>query len=656
MKKIFAFLAAALLLAGTGLAALLPRMREEVAVAGVFAAAATVLLPVVTALRGGTVPPLSLPWPLPWGTLALGLDGLSALFCLPTVVLAPLSALYGLGYRRGGGGKKASPFLFNLLVASLLLIPAARDGLFFLICWETMALSSFFLVGEHHEAEKVRRAAWIYLVATHLGTMALLAFFAFLGNEAVSLSFEAFAGLDLSSSAATTLFLLALVGFGAKAGLVPFHIWLPEAHPAAPSHVSALLSAVMLKMGLYGLLRTLTFLQPREGWGWTLLFLGLVSALSGLLFALGQKDLKRMLAYSSVENVGIAVLAFGIALVGLCRDLPSVAFLAFSGGLLHVLNHALFKGLLFLGAGTVLRRCGTGEMDRLGGLLRNMPRTGGALFVGSWAIAALPPLNGFVGEFLLYLAGIESAMTGETPSIAAGAIVLAGLASVGALGAACFARFFGIVFLGQGRSERALQATEAPLSMTLPLGLLALLCLAAGLAAPFMLLLAAPGAAILAGSADGALLAGASATLQKLTLSTGLLVAAVALVALVRRGLSGRAPKDEGPTWDCGYVNPTARMQYTATSFSRPLTDLFSPPLRTGFRGHRPEGLFPEPVFLSTETPGTGGDGLFRPLFRAIDRLLAPLRLLQQGRVQLYVLYIALTLVALLIGKAGSLR
>jgi formate hydrogenlyase subunit 3/multisubunit Na+/H+ antiporter MnhD subunit len=288
--------------------------------------------------------------------------------------------------------QRTSARFFNLLLASMLLVVTARNGVLFLVSWEIMSLSSFFLVMFEDEKPGVREAGWTYLVTTHLGTALLLAMFVLLGRNSGSLDFDA---LSAPEAIAGVVFLLGLIGFGTKAGLMPLHVWLPEAHPVAPSYVSAVMSGVMIKMGIYGLLRTLTWLgEPPAWWGWTLLVLGVVSGVLGVLYALAQHDLKRLLAYHSVENIGIIAMALGVGLLGVHYRIPAMAALGFTGGLLHVVNHALFKSLLFLGAGSVLHATGVGDLDRLGGLLKRMPITGTTFLIGAAAICGLPPLNG----------------------------------------------------------------------------------------------------------------------------------------------------------------------------------------------------------------------------------------------------------------------
>ncbi len=337
------------------------------AIAGCFLA----LLNALQVLTTGVTVEATLPSAIPLGGLSVGIDPLSAIFILPIVIVVSAAALYGVQYL--GGSHYASRrgpmcFFFNALAASMLLVVTARNGLFFLMVWEGMSLASFFLVMSEHERATVRRAGWTYLVAMHLGTACLWVLFLLLGQDAGSLEF---ATLSSGTTPSGILFLLALIGFGTKAGLVPLHVWLPEAHPAAPSHVSAVMSGVMIKTGIYGLFRTLSFFgEMPVWWGWTFIAVGIVSGILGVAFATAQHDLKRLLAYCSVENIGVIVLAMGIGMLGVSYHNGAMAFFGFLGALLHVINHALFKSLLFLGAGSVQYRTGTRDMNRLGGLFR----------------------------------------------------------------------------------------------------------------------------------------------------------------------------------------------------------------------------------------------------------------------------------------------
>jgi formate hydrogenlyase subunit 3/multisubunit Na+/H+ antiporter MnhD subunit len=646
-----------------GLAALVAGSWASLLGAGaVVAGCALGLVSAVSAALGLSGGELLLPWSMPGGELRLELDALSGFFLVPTLLLSALAAIYGTEYLKPfakGKSLGVSWFCFNLLVASMALVLVARNGVLFLLAWETMALASFFLVAFESEKPEVREASWIYLIATHLGTAFLLAMFVLLAQESGSFDFAAFGRISFTPAFAGLIFVLALVGFGTKAGFMPLHVWLPEAHPAAPSHVSAVMSGVMIKTGIYGLIRTLTILGPPPAWwGWTLVAIGVTSGVLGVLFALAQHDLKRLLAYHSVENIGIITLGIGLGVLGLSFDLPVLAVLGFAGGLLHVLNHALFKGLLFLGAGAVLHATGTRELDHLGGLLKRMRWTGAAFLVGSAAICGLPPLNGFVSEFLIYLGAFRSVAASETAIAWAvpALLAIAALALIGGLAVACFTKAFGIVFLGESRSEHAEHAHEPGPAMLLPMLVLAALCALVGLFPAVVVRAMEPVVLVVTGKstvAVGACLGDAGGTLSLVTLGACLLLVLVVLLAGLRRWLlSGRAV-GETVTWDCGYARPTARMQYTASSFAQPLTTFFNILLRGRRNLKAPQGFFPRDAALSTTTPDGCNEGLFRPVFAGVERLLGRLRALQLGRVQVYVLYLVLTLLVLLIWKIG---
>ena len=641
-------------LTASGLLALVtsqhPRLAAFCGAAGPLVAWALALTPALSVLTRGPVLSFECAWPWPFGAVVLGLDALSALFLLVILTLGAVTAVYGVGYMRGARSPLARGVAwisFDLLIAAMFLVVLARHALVFLLAWEAMALTSFLLIAFDCERREVRRAAWTYLVATHLGSVFLLPLFFLLGQPHASFVFSEF-GAGLAPGTASICFLLALIAFGTKAGLVPFHVWLPEAHPAAPSHVSALLSGVMIKMGVYGLLRMLTLLgAPPLWWGWLLLGLGGVSALLGILFALAQHDLKRLLAYSSVENLGIVALGLGTGLVGRSVGAEDVAALGLIGALLHVVNHAFFKGLLFLGAGSVLHASGTTEVDELGGLASRQPVTAMAFLVGSVAICGLPPLNGFVGEFLIYwaaLAGLVHTPAGAALPLAA---LVPILATVGGLALACFTKAFGIVFLGQPRSPAAAAAHEAGASMRAGMIVLALACVAIALAAPLLLDPIAWCVAPLAPSAE--VVPRAAAVLWQVLLVAAALSGLLLVLALVRRWLLRRREVRSELTWDCGYAAPTSRMQYTGSSFAQPTVDLFASLLRTRKRIAAPDLHFPDAAHLETETRDVSREEIYEPLFEGTERLLKRLRVLQHGRVQIYVLSLVVTLVALLL-------
>lgn len=627
------------------------------------------IIQAVSILCAGNAEQIRWAWNVPYGSFFVRIDALSALFLIPIFILCGVAGLYSHGYVQSFSGRKnlgAYWFFFNGLAASMAMVAVAANGVLFLISWEVMALSSFFLVTFENEEESVQRAGWLYLAATHIGTAFLLVLFLLLGKTSGggSLDFTTFlAASGHRGAASDVIFLFAVIGFGAKAGFVPFHIWLPEAHPAAPSPVSAVMSGVMLKTGIYGILRTLTFLgPPSPWWGWLLIGIGLVSGIYGVLMALAQHDLKRLLAYHSVENIGIIALGLGLGVLGVAWRMPALAVLGFGGGLLHVINHALFKGLLFMGAGAVQHGAGTRDIDLLGGLIKKMPWTGATFLIGAVAICGLPPLNGFVSEFLIYMGGFHA--VGGQKTAAAGALLIIGLALIGGLAAACFTKAFGVVFLGEPRSERAVKAHEAGWTMRTAMLLAASGCVGIGLFAPLVVSLMGHGVEAISGLSHATVLsqlAPASSALLTVAIIAVLLASGVILLTLIRgRILSGKTAL-EG-TWDCGYSRPSARMQYTASSFAQPLTEMFQTVLRT--KTHPPSFLkieratgalrnsglfFPESGAFESHSEDFFLKSIYGPIFIAVERLALKLRFLQAGRLQFYILYIALTLFILLI-------
>jgi hydrogenase-4 component B len=605
----------------------------------------------------------SLPWGLPFGSAAIGLDPLSRLFLLPVFGLGAVCALSGraaLAHHADEHNLGAHWFFFNLLVLAMALVMAARDAVLFLIAWEIMSLAPFFLIAFHDNEEQVRDASWIYLVAAHLGAVFLLVFFGLLWNEAGETGFAALANLAVSGGAAkvSVLFVLALIGFGAKAGIMPMHVWLPAAHPAAPSHVSALLSGAMINAGIYGFARALGFLGPAQAWwGWLVLGLGLATGMAGVLQALGQRNIKRMLAYSSVENMGLVLIGLGAGMVGARAGDPWVAALGTCGALLHMLNHAAFKGLLFLSAGEVLHAAGTVRLDHLGGLQKRMPQTGTLFLIGAVSISALPPLTGFSGELLLYLGLIKGfAAHGLLEQIGLLGSFF-GLAAIGSLVFVCFAKAYGLGFLGEPRSGAAAGAADPATAGLWPLAVPALACLAGGFFAPQLFSLAVPAAREVLGrypllSAHVPEVAGQAAEILTNVAVLGAGLAALALVLiLARRALLRGRPVREFRTWDCGYVAPDTRMQYSGSSFSEPIASSLGPGMGARVALTPPEGYFPKRAGLTVTPRDLLETYFFTPVFELIRRACDLAKVLQHGRIHLYILYILAVLVGLLIWK-----
>ncbi len=650
-------LTAIVILVVTGAAALLAgrnsRLVTAIASCGAVAGCIVGLVPAVSALFGADVGSLRWAWNIPGASFFVQLDPLSAFFLVPIFVLSVLAAIYGGNYMLAFREKRSlapSWFFFNTFIAGMALVTIARNAVLFMMAWEVMSIAAFFLVTFEHEKREVRVAGWIYLVAAHLGAAFLLAMFLLLGRQSGSLDFDHFgtAG-QITPAVSAVIFALALVGFGTKAGLVPLHVWLPEAHPAAPSHVSALMSGVMIKLGLYGILRTMLILgHPARWWGPLFVVIGLVTALVGVALALCQRDMKRSLAYSSIENIGIIVLALGVGLWGLTSGHPTVAALGIAGGLLHIWNHSMMKGLMFLCAGSVLHGSGTKDIEKLGGLMKRMPQTGMAMAMGAVAISALPPLNGFVSEWLIYMGLLRGGLEFTGPGRILLLLAVGVLALIGGLALITFARLPGIVLLGEPRSEEARHAHESSRWMTVPLAVLVAFCLASSLF---------PGAIVSTFSSvvtevfnipaakfSGVLNSPESplATLGLINVFVWFLAGWCALALFLLRR---RKPEAADTTWACGYTAPTVRMQYTGQSFSQLMVSrLFPRVMRPKTTATAPRELFPATVAVTTEFPDPFSRGMYVPFFENWAARFARLRWLQQGKLHIYLLYFVVVL------------
>ena len=596
------------------------------------------------ALLGGPVALVAFPF---WGGQAqLGVDALSGAFILPLHLVAGLGLLYGKAYLPLAAPRNTGRWVrcfFGLLVAAMSLLFITRQGLLFLMAWEVMALAALLLIATDHEHPESLRGAWVYLACTHLGSLLLMAMVVLLAQR-----LGGYAWLPWPGGPAARLdpwiFLLGILGFGLKAGLWPLHFWLPAAHAGSPSHVSAILSAVMLKAGVYGVLRLSTLLPPLPHLGAALMALGAATALAGVASALAQRDYKRLLAYSSVENLGIIFMGVGLGLAGRAQGNPWLTALGFGGAIFHVWNHAVFKSLLFLGAGSVLHATGTRDLEALGGLGQRMPRTALLILPGVLAVAALPPFNGFLSEWILYRGFFAAILGGD--SWPAGATLFA-LALTGGLAGVAFAKFYGFLFLGLPRSAKAAQAQDPPAAMWAPMAVLAAICLGMSLGGWLLLPLLDRVLGVLAPGAPGLLVAGLGHELAWLA-------ALAALLLGLGAGLYGwlkMAPiePDRPGTWDCGYAQPSARMQYSASGFADAWAALM-PGLRQRVR--RIRELFPRPASFSSEFRDVVGEGLVAAFISAAARRMLRFRRLQEGHLALYLLYILVTLVAIFLWLA----
>ena len=643
---------------------------RELAAGGAAVGGAAGLALGLTALLQGGVWLLEVPALLPLGGgLALRLDGLSAVFLIVIGLGTVPAAIYSAGYTASYAADdrvslRGLGALLNVFLLAMSLLVLADNVLTFLLMWEGMSLSSYFLViTEHDNAENVSAGRW-YLGMAHVGLAALMVAFFLLMNGGMG----AFADLrataaSLPAATRNLAFVLAFLGFGAKAGMIPLHVWLPRAHPAAPSHVSALMSGVMLKLGIYGLLRVgLDLLGGGPAWwGGIVLAAGALSAILGVLYALMEQDLKRLLAYSSVENIGIILMGVGAGFIFHSYGLMELATLGFVGALYHTINHAAFKGLLFLGAGAVLHAIHTRNMEEMGGLIKRMPWTALFFLIGAVAISALPPLNGFVSEWLIFQALLGGAKL-PTPEVAVLMPVAVGmLALTSGLAAACFVKAFGISFLAIPRSHEAEHAHESPRSMLTGMALLALACIALGL-----------GATVVVPALGGALagLGGLPKTDMTFTMGLSLqtpgdfgqvsplgialaLVTMVGLAWLVLRLARINHSLRVGETWGCGRIGQTPRMEYTATAFAEPLrrvfAELYRPTKELTIDFHSESKYFVQSIEYRSGITPWFEKTLYTPFLHLVERSARQVRRLQSGSLHMYLLYMALALLGLLI-------
>jgi len=584
------------------------------------------------------------------------LDALSGFFLLLLGSVGAGISVFAAGYFRAGEG--TSPGLlclqYHTFLASMAMVILADDAYLFMVAWETMALSSYFLVTTQHRVPEIQRAGFLYLLMAHVGALALLLCFGVLHGGSWLMTFEAMRGAALSPAWAGVAFGLALFGFGAKAGVVPLHVWLPEAHPAAPSPVSAMMSGLMLKVAIYGLLRISFDLLHGGPWWWGMLALalGLGTALFGAVFAAVQTDMKRLLAYSSIENVGLIVAAIGLALLGYAFNMHLLAALALAAALLHAFNHALFKSLLFLATGSVLHATHERSLGKLGGLIRRMPWVATMALIGTLALAGLPPLNGFVSEWLLLQAFLS---TPSMPHAFLNMIVPLGAAVVAltaALAGYVMVKFYGVIFLGQPREPSLMKAHDANWLESLGLAWLALGCILVGVFPQVALDAVATVTRMLVGTQIQrgpapwwiAPVAQAQASYSGLWLLLGMAGVIAVMFILVRRMYHGRVRRT--PPWNCGYPELTPRMQDTAEGFGQPIRHMFGPFFRIAREIPSPDDRAPR---YRIHIDDRLWHGLYLPLARAVGWLADALSVLQRGRLAVYLLYSFLTLIVLLV-------
>jgi len=631
--------------------------------------AATIsLIAIIPALLFGEVYQYSLLSPFAFSDCPLLLDRLAAFMIGVISLLALITSLYSLSYVQEyiGKGASAMGFFMNLFIASMVILMVVDNAFYFIIFFEIMSLASYFLVISEQD-EKAVKAGFIYFLIAHAGSVLIMASFFLLYLQSGSLNFASFRLLDCSPLMSSVVFLLAFFGFGAKAGMMPLHGWLPKAHPAAPSHASALMSGVMVKIGVFGIIKVgIDLLGATQlWWGIVVLAFGSVSAVLGVLYALAEHDIKRLLAYHTVENIGIILMGVGVGMIGISINSALLAVLGLLGALYHLLNHAIFKGLLFLGAGAVIYRLHTKDMEKMGGLAKLMPYTAIAFLIGCMAISALPPLNGFISEWYTYQSLFS--LTNSTSLVLklVGPIAIVMLAITGALAAMCFVKVYGICFCGNPKTEKAAKATEVPLSMTFAMLLLALFCIVLGVGAFMVAPLISDIAAQLALPHmlqstssilvnDGTLLISGDATLAQLSpilifiLLSGLIIFPLIIYGITRSYRP--AFRHRGDPWACGYEYENDMAQ-SAGNFTQPLRFMFAPLYR--LRQFFDFGAWSK-ICIDKLTDWARK---IEPLWdgQIVDRVVnlaqaigLRVQILQQGNYRIYSLYIVRALVILL--------
>jgi formate hydrogenlyase subunit 3/multisubunit Na+/H+ antiporter MnhD subunit len=607
-----------------------------------------------------SVSDLTLPIGLPWLGAHFRLDALASFFLVVVNLGGAAASLYGLGYgHHDPAPHRVLPF-FPAFLVGMNLVVLADDAFSYLLCWEFMSLASWALVVAHHREPGNAKAGYVYLVMASFGTLALLLAFGLLAGPAGDYGFAAIRAAQHTPYAAALVLILMLLGAGSKAGLVPLHVWLPLAHPAAPSHVSALMSGVMTKVAIYGFIRVVFDLLGPPTWSASVivLFLGGITAVTGILYAMMEKDLKRLLAYSTIENVGIVFVSLGLALAFQANGLKLAAALAFTAALFHVLNHSFFKSLLFFGAGAVLTSTGERDMDKLGGLIHRMPLTSFVFLVGCVAISALPPFNGFVSEWLIFQAVLQSP---ELPQWALKIIVPAVgalLALAAALAAACFVKAFGVTFLGRPRSPAAENAEEVDRYSLSAMFILAAFCLLAGILPGLVIDALSP---ITLAILDSRMpiqdnepwlsivpIAASRSSYNGLLVLVFITLSASSAILVIHR-FASRALR-RAPAWGCGFSEPTPAAQYSGVSFAQPIRRVFGT-LMFHARDHvdMPTPGDIRPARLRIELHDLVWEGMYLPLAGAVGYAADRLNHLQFLTIRRYLSLVFTTLVTLLL-------
>lgn len=614
------------------------------------------LIPVGKVLSTGIPVEITLPSSLIFGNITLGMDALSAIFVAIISIMSFIGVVYANGYLRPyvENNKNISShcFFLILLIASMMAVTVARNGLFFLVVWEIMSLSSFFLVLFEGEKKEVRKAGIKYLVYMHLSVIFIIAMFAILTNATNSFDFSSYTTLfQQNSHLANIIFILGFIGFGIKAGFVPFHNWLPDAHPSAPSHVSGIMSGVMIKTGIYGILRILLMVGvPAKGISYFVLTIAVLTILYGVLYAITQHDLKRLLAYSSIENIGIIGLGIAIGMLGLSYENPIIATFGFTGGIMHILNHSIFKELMFFAAGSTYLKSHTRNMEHLGGLIKKMPYTGLFFILGSVAICGLPPFNGFVSEILLYAGMLLGIPASEISLFIVLVVSIAALALAGTMAILCFSKASGIVFLGEARSDKTQNIiTDVEKSMLIPMGVLSSLTLLIGMFPQYIIgFILTPVSMFVDGDKSINILNSVITLVQ--TLSWILFVFLIILTIIFTVRIIINKKSQEYSTWGCGYNRINTHMQYTPSSYDNLFVSTLKPLFKRISHIKKPKDLFPKDAYFELEIEDIEEAYIVEPIIKLDEKILTKFERIQNGNMQQYILFGLVFLIVAIIG------
>lgn len=582
-------------------------------------------------------------------SLSFQIDGLSAFFLVIIFAICLLAAIYSFHYMDNPENAVRNAvhyFFFSILIASMALVVTAANIITFMLSWELMSLSSFFLVIYNYESSENRKAGYLYFIFSHVGAMFIFAAFGIIYGYTGSFGFGAMDSIP--ETAKILIFIFSFIGFGSKAGVFPFHVWLPYAHPAAPSHISAVMSGVMIKIGIYGILKIyllLNFHTPL--FGNIVLIAGVVSGILGIVYALGQHDLKRLLAYSSVENIGIILIGLGIGMIGVSSGNPLMAVLGFTGGFFHILNHSIFKSLLFMGAGMVLHKTGTSSIDALGGLLKNMKVTGVAVIIGSLAICGLPPFNGFVGEFFIFMGGFKGIAL-DNSAFVMSIFAIISLAVIGGLALACFTKVIGVVFQGEPRTKAAVDVDEKGTTMLVSMSILAGACVFIGLFSGTFIQMPLKAVSALGLGYGRVPLEPFKQMTGNISFAAMIFLVLCLLIIVIRTFLYRGKNISRSGTWGCGFTQPTVKMQYTGSSYASFILDFFRPAAPLSEDHPKIKGRFPLKTYYKSHVNDIAVLHMKGVIVNPVLFIFDKLRWIQHGDIHLYIGYILLAIVLLL--------